>query len=156
MAQYVTPSEAEINSRRFGPTPIARPISGPNGIIDLSSHEGTVSRGGRRPASPAVVSIISRNVVIRPPRTYDSPMRPPVVGKEEPFGRVVDVDRVDTDAGQCEHAQLPGPHLLQLRAELRVVAGAVDRTRQDDDDRRPACNPLDGGTVREVFRLVVH
>ena len=75
--------------------------------------------------------------------------------QQHAVGRVVDVDRVHADARQRLESQLPRPHLLELGAELGVVARAVDRPRLHDHDRRAPLAALPRRLVCEVLRPVV-
>lgn len=49
--------------------------------------------------------------------------------EQEPAGCVVDVHRVDADVGERLEPEPPATRPGELRAELRVVAWAVDRAR---------------------------
>ena len=70
-------------------------------------------------------------------------------------GHVVHVRHQVARVGQHLQLQLPGGRLVDDRAQLGVVAGAVDATGLDHHDRRPARDPLVGDLVRQHLGLLV-
>ena len=126
-----------------------------SGAAARSIQVGVDSRGGRWPPIADTRRTSSASVVISPPRTYASPIRPRSPTSAMPAAMSSTCAMFNPASPKVSARRRPGRGLRQHPAERRVVAGPVHAARHRDQHRRPGGDPLVRGEVRAMLRLVV-